>query len=224
MGYFGYLELKQKSQKLRKKGFSYNEINNQLHVSKSTLSNWCKDIALTKEQAFRLFNNKLKGSAKGRIIGAKRQQEEKIKKINNLLIQGKKEVGKLNKKSRFMVGIALYVAEGTKSEKSPGFANSDPKIIKFMRSWFKEFCKIPDEKFRGAIWIHDNLNVKNAEKYWSNLTKIPLNQFHKTYISENKINSKKIRKNLHEFGVFSIRFSDVQVIRRINGWISGVFG
>jgi len=124
----------------------------------------------------------------------------------------------------FLTGVALYAAEGTKKDKACCFANSDPNLIKFMTGWFRRFCKVHEEKLRGAIWLHKGLNEKMAKKYWSNLTKIPILQFHKTYIAENKTKSKKIRKNIHQYGVFSIRFSDAKIHRKIMGWIAGLFG
>lgn len=54
------------------------------------------------------------------------------------------------------------------------------------------------------------------------MTGIPKNQFHKTYISKNKIDSKKVRKNIHKYGVFSIRISDSYKQRKILGWISAL--
>lgn len=224
MGYFGYMEKKFQAQKLRSKGLSYSEIQKIINIPKSTLSGWCRDVAITEKQALRLFKNKLKGSARGRIIGAKRQQARRLKQISDLLFEGKKEIGKLSTRDSFIAGISLYAAEGTKSDKSCGFSNSDPSLIKFMANWFREFCHIPEEKIKGAIWIHDNLNVKKATKYWANLINIPISQFHKPYLVKNKDNSMKIRKNIHKYGVFSIRFSNAKIHRKLMGWISGIFG
>lgn len=224
MGYFGNLEAKIKAQKLRRKGLSYKEIQKIVPVPKSTLSGWCRDIAITEKQALRLFKNKLQGAAKGRIIGAKRQQAKRIKQTRELYADGKDQIGKLSAKNRFVAGIALYAAEGTKSDKACCFSNSDPILIKFMAGWFREFCHVPEDKFRGAIWLHEGLNEKKAKDYWANLANISTRQFHKTYIARNKTESRKIRKNIHNFGVFSLRFSDVKTHRRLMGWIAGVFG
>ncbi len=223
MGYYGFLEKKIKAQNLRRKGLSYTEIQKIINVPKSTLSGWCRDIFLTEKQLNRILKNKLRGSAKGRIIGAKKLQEKRLVQIKQMLFEGKKEVGNLSERDKFIAGIALYAAEGTKRDKTSCFANSDPILIKFMANWFREFCKVPEEKLRGAIWLHKGLNEKLAKRYWSNLIQIPLSQFHKTYIAENKIKSRKIRKNIHQYGVFSIRFSDAKVHRKIMGWIAGVF-
>lgn len=224
MGYVGNLEWKIKAQELRKKGLSYNEILKIVPVPKSTLSGWCRDIALNEKQALRLFKNKLSGSAKGRIIGAKRQQAKRLNQIQELLEKGRGEIGHLSKRDRFISGISLYAAEGTKRDKMCSFANSDPQLIFFMSRWFREFCNIPEPRLRGAIWIHDGLDIEVAKKYWSKITDIPLSQFHKTYIAKNKTDSKKVRKNIHTHGVFSIKFSDAKTHRRLMGWIAGIFG
>lgn len=123
-----------------------------------------------------------------------------------------------------MTGIALYAGEGYKTDGKGGFANTDPSLIKFMTKWFQEFCNLPITKLRGAIWIHENLDYIAAKSFWSKLTGIPEEQFHKTYISVNKKDSKKIRKNIHQYGVFAIRFSNSQEQRRIMGWISALLG
>lgn len=222
MGYIGNLGAKLQAQSLRKKGLSYKEIQRIVPVPKSTLSGWCRDIALNERQALRLFKNKLRGSARGRIIGAKRQQAKRLKQIADMLSDGKKEVGSLSVRDRFIAGVSLYSAEGTKRDKACCFSNSDPLLIRFMANWFREFCNVSEKKLRGAIWIHDDLDWKKATVYWSNLVNIPTTQFHKPYIARNKTRSAKIRKNIHQHGVFSIRFSDAKTHRKIMGWIAGV--
>ncbi len=220
MGYSGYLKLKQKAITLRKKGLSVRNIQKELKVSKSSVSIWTRDVKLTKKQLLRLYKNKLNGRIKGSFINAKKQQEERIRKTLELHRIGMQEVGKLSKRDKFIIGIALYSGEGTKSDRNCGFANSDPSLIKFMAYWFREFCKVQESKLRGSLWIHENLDRIKAERFWSKLTKIPLKQFQKTYIVEQK--RRNIRKNIHEYGVFSIRFTDATIHRKIMGWIKGI--
>lgn len=71
MGYYGRLELKQEAQKMRRNGISYNEIVSKLHIPKSTVSDWCKDVKLTKEQINNLYAAKKQGALKGSFIAAK---------------------------------------------------------------------------------------------------------------------------------------------------------
>lgn len=87
--------------------------------------------------------------------------------------------------------------------------------------WLRKICKIPEGKFRGSLYLHDNLDEKKAKKFWSTLTKIPLTNFTKTYIVKN--NPKRLRKVKHIYGVFRITVSNVNLHRKIIGWISGLF-
>ncbi len=222
MGYYGNLELKHEVQELRKNGKSYNEIIKKLGLSKSTVSDWCKNVQLTNDQLEKLYLSKKKGALKGSFIAAERKKKNRVLLTERIYTQGLKEVGKLSRRDRFIAGIALYVAEGTKIDKSCCLSNSDPLIIKFMIHWFREFCNVPDIKFRGAIWLHEGLDELKAKQYWSKLTDIPLKQFYKTYIAKDKIYSNKIRKNKHIYGVFSFYVNDTNLLRKIMGWIGGV--
>ena len=223
MGYFGRIEDKFKAQALRRQGLSYREILQTISVSKSTISLWCKDIGLTEKQKLRLLEKKQFGQRKGSLVAADNKRRARILRTELIKNEAKKEIGKISKRDKFVTGIALYAAEGNKSDGKAGFSNADPKLIEFMMDWFLTFAKVPMDKMRGAIWLHEGLSEKNSKKFWSDLVNLPSNQFHKTYIARVKNNSKKVRKNIHQYGVFQIRFSDSAIHRRIMGWISAVF-
>lgn len=222
MGYAGRLEDKLRAQAFRKQGWSYGEILRIIPASKDTISRWCRDIKLNKKQLLKLYKNQRSGGLKGSIIGAKNQQKKRLEDTAILLNQGMKDVGQLEKRERFIAGLALYAAEGTKKDGRCEFTNSNPLLIQFMSKWFREFCNIQDSRLRGAIWIHDGLEPNKAKEYWSSISEIPQSQFHKTYIAVDKRNSKKVRKNIHNFGVFSIRFVDTTIHRLLTGWIAGM--
>ena len=222
MGYYGHLEQKILARKMRGQGKSYLEIMKKLNLSRSTVSDWCHDVKLTKDQIRTLYESKKRGALKGSIIAAKRKQALRILTTKKLFLQGFKDVGTLTKRDRFIAGIAFYAAEGTKIDKGCTFSNSDPAIIRFMVRWFLEFGHVPIKKFRAALWLHEGLNENKAKRYWSKLTGISLRQFYKTYIAKDKKDSKKVRKNLHAYGVFSFYVNDVSLIRKIMGWIGAV--
>lgn len=222
MGYLGKIEEKSIAISLRGKGLSYREINQRVNVSKDTLSRWCRGVILTPEQLESLRRKKLDGAERGRLIGAKRQQENRIARTVELAARGKKEVGRLSQRDRFIAGISLYIGDGLKGDRAVGFSNADPQAVKFILRWLREFCPIPENKFHGQIWIHEGLNEAKAKKFWSDLTKIPLKQFHKSYVAGIKPNSRKIRKIRHKYGIFAIRVSNAETQRKILGWESGI--
>jgi len=221
MGYAGKLDLKLKARSLRKSGLSIREIQKRLKVSKSSVSIWVRDIRLTKKQLEKLYLNKKTGNLKGSIIAAMNKIRKREKLTKKLMQEGKKEVGKLSKRDKFVIGISMYFAEGDKTDKSVVFSNTDSQAIKFMVDWLRKVCKVPEEKFRCNLYIHDNLNEKEAKKFWSDLIKIPLSQFRKSYIVKN--NPNRLRKVKHKYGVLRVTVSNVNLHRKIMGWISGVF-
>lgn len=223
MGYFGKLYDKLKAQELRRQGYSYKEILQHVSVSKDTLSRWCKDIVLTNEQKNRLIKNKKIGQKKGSLIAAENKRQKRLQNIETIRKIAEKEIGTLVNREKFLAGIALYAAEGIKMDGKGGFSNADPKLIQFMTKWFNSFAEIPISKLRGRIWLHEGLSENNAKTFWSDITGIPTDQFIKTYFTKRKADSKRVRKNIHQYGIFAITFHDAAIHRKIMGWISAVF-
>jgi DNA-binding CsgD family transcriptional regulator len=220
MGYAGKLKLKQEAIKLRKNGLSVKEIQRRLQVSRSSVSLWVRDIKLTQKQIRKLYLNKRTGALRGCIVAAMNKIRQREELTYRLRQQGKREVGDISKRDRFIAGIMMYFAEGDKGDKSISFSNSDSRAMKFMIDWFREFCKIPEAKFCCHLYIHDNLDEVKAKKFWSRILELPLTQFKKSYIVEN--NPKRFRKTKNIYGVLRISISDVNLHRKIMGWIEGV--
>ena len=221
MSYPGKLKLKLKARELRRKGISVGEIQKRLKVSRSSVSLWVRDIKLTKNQLKKLYLNERTGALKGSIVAAMNKIKDREELTQKLKEEGIKEVGKLSKRNKFIAGVVMYFAEGGKTDKNVQFSNSDPRAIKFIVEWLKEFCKVPKEKFRGSLYLHDNLDEKKAKRFWSKLTNIPLRQFTKTYVVKN--NPNRLRKTKHPYGVFRITVSNANLHRKIMGWIEGIF-
>ena len=91
-----------------------------------------------------------------------------------------------------------------------------------MVEWFVKFCKVFRNELRCSLWLHDNLNESVAIDYWTKYLKVSKIQFNKTYFAKNKVDSPKIRKNIHQFGIIKVRFYDAYKLRLILGWIKGV--
>src|SRR5450830_1290433 len=100
---------KQRAIELRKLGMSYSFIAGELDISKSTLSNWLKDIPYTpnKEVLLRIRNGQ--GT-----YGLLRRQM-RIDEISHLKTQGAAEIGEMSKRDLWMVGLGLWIGEGSKT-------------------------------------------------------------------------------------------------------------
>lgn len=220
MGYRGKVALQLKARELRQKGYSVKQIEKELGVSRSSVSIWCRDVKLSEAQLKKLYTSKLKGGLKGSYIASQNKQNRRKSEIKKLRREGIKQIGVVGDRDLFIAGIALYAAEGEKRDGTVGLSNSDHRIIKLFLRWIRSYCDISEERLRASLYLHDNLNEEAAKEYWSKATKIPKEQFCKTYFVKNKEDN--FRKTKHEFGVFRVRISDVNLHRRIMGLIDGL--
>jgi hypothetical protein len=103
----------------------------------------------------------------------------------------------------FLIGCALYWAEGSKRRGDCVFVNSDPKMMTLMISFFRKFFNIPDEKFTVRFNCHlDNgLSYQDIEDYWLDLLELPKECIRKSTIKANSTN----RKVKHPYGMCSLR-------------------
>ncbi len=225
--YMAVIKKKYLAQEFRKKGFSISEIARKLDMQKSgTISSWCRDISLAPEQIERLAKKQSAGSYKGRMIFLEKVRKTRIEETAKLKKEGVKEVGKISRRDLFISGISIYWSEGYNhsSNDQVGFVNSDPRIVLLMLKWFEEICKVSKERFSLSIRINEvhKERVKKVEKYWSNVTGIPLSQFTKTTLIKAK--SKRIYPN-HDTHYGNLRVlvhKGTRLRRKINGWKEGL--
>jgi transcriptional regulator with XRE-family HTH domain len=212
---------KNQAVELRKEGLTYKEIKQRLHVPKSTLSNWLRDIELTDSQNQRIYDKNIK-IRKMFVSYNKLKRAEAIERKSGIFLKAQQEVGYLTKRELKLIGAALYWAEGSKSVE-PGmaiFANSDPAMVVLIMRWFRGICKVPEHKFRLKVQSYDKEKVAEHELFWSKLTGISLEQFIKPYIKQSKY-SKLRRGNILPYGTLHVRIADVNLLSKILGWING---
>jgi len=199
---------------LRKKGKSYSEIRNIVRVSKSTLSNWLKDIELSKQHKSRLSRLQATG-----YIGAKKNQSNALLHHKKIRESAEKEAFKLAENSFFVAGLMLYWAEGSKNAGSVQFSNSDPEMIRIMMRWFRQFCAVSEYKFKIGLFIHSLHNSENCLGFWRRITSVPLAQFYKPYIKPSIFSNRK--NKLYE-GTCRIIIHNRDLLSKIIGWKNGV--
>jgi hypothetical protein len=222
VGYFGKLEQKEIAKSLRKKGYSYGKIKLITGLSKDTISRCCRDIKLTISQITQLDNNRRQGQTIASLRGSKTNQLKRINSEITLLNEGVRQIGDLSNRDKFIAGIMLYQAEGSKTNNAVEFTNADPETTNFMVKWLENYCDINKEELKCSLWLHDNLDESIAINFWTKYLKVSSSQFNKTYFAKNKVNSLKIRKNIHQYGIIKIRYYNAYKLRLILGWIKGV--
>ncbi len=209
------LHYKEKVQQLRKQGYSYREILQQVPVSKSTVSLWLQNFPLTDEEKKYLKNRTGELSSKGRIRAATALHMNRLIRDKFLLRDAKREYADFRTNPFFFVGVALYWAEGSKRSSQWGFTNSDPEMVKLMVDWVQEFLKVSKEDLRLRLYIHKPYIHENCEEYWSQITGVPVSSFLKTIIKPSGLGVKK-RPNYK--GCLRMDIGKVSFLRKMRYW------
>ena len=218
------IEEKEEAIKLRRAGATYGEILKQIPASKSSLSYWLRTIELTESQKHRIHGKDLCARRKFVDFNATRHKKTLAEK-ENIFKESSKEISGITPRELLLIGIALYWAEGYKTDRARGveFANSDPAMIQLMMKWFRDICGVQENKIRIRIQIHDSRNIRKSMEFWSIKTGVSLAQFTKPYIKTSPTSQRKAG-NLLEHGVCHIRISDSRLLTKVRGWINGLGG
>ncbi len=207
------------ARKLRKQGKSMNQIIEETGFSKASVSLWTRDVVLTKSQ-----RNKI--SKRGRSVESiERRRLSRLanihKKRRAIIEVAKKDISEISQKELKIIGTMIYWGEGGKTGHwSVRLANSDPVIIQVMMRFFREICKVSDDKFHAHIHTFENANIEKTEKYWSKISGVPRNKFYKTYVKPSKAGLQK-RKTLPH-GTLDIYVHDTKIFLTIMGWIERI--
>ncbi len=213
-------EKKLQAVSLRKKGFSMNYIAETLEVSKGSVSLWVSKIPLSKTHMQTLREAPYTRAAVEKRRSSRLHKSEAERQI--IIDEARQSVGHISERDLFCVGTALYWGEGTKKKRSVvEITNTDPNMIKIMMKFLKVICKVPVEKFRGHVYIHEHMPQKKIERYWSRVSEIPKSQFFKTTVQKNR---NRLKNDTLPYGTFAIIVCDTKLKLHINGWMEALWG
>jgi hypothetical protein len=220
---YTYSSIKNRAIRLRKNGKSYNEINKLLNIPKSTLSTWLKNLPISQnvrnkniEKAKNIWSKNISDYNKKR---AKKYQVELKRQINKF----SQDIPEIDKKNLFWIGLSLFWAEGGKKEKwMVRFTNSDPIMIKIMMKFFREICNIKNNKIKLCIHLHSNVSEAKAKKYWSNITRLAIDNFWKSQTQISSSSKGKRPRNRLPYGTLHVIIMDSYLVKKIRGWNLGL--
>lgn len=116
-----------------------------------------------------------------------------------------------------IMAVMLYWAEGAKrSLYNIDFANSDPLMVTIFARFLREICGVTESKLRSCIYCYANQDVLELTEFWSELTKIPKNQFTKPYVRQDFDIRKKDRMR---YGLLHVRYCDKKLMAVLLKWI-----
>lgn len=212
--------------KLRKEGKTYSEILLSVPVAKSTLSLWLREVGLAKKQRQRI--SILKRVAQKR--GAESRRSQRIQATNHIYNLAGKEIGRISDREKWLIGIILYWAEGSKQKEwnisqSLQFTNSDPLMISFYLKWLTECMKIRKKDIVLSLAIHENNKhrMKEVINFWETLTgRSPLFS-DKVYFKRHKPGSYRHNKGENYYGTVRVYvLKSTNLNRKISGLVSSI--
>jgi len=130
-------------------------------------------------------------------------------------LRASKDIGPINKRDLEMLGIGLYWGEGYKRGSSElGFTNSDPNMITVYMEWLRIIFQVEKENMTLRVSINSSHKdrVKTVLNFWSEHTRIPIEQFTKTSLIKSKIKKTYPNRDTH-FGTLRIKVKRSSVLK-----------
>lgn len=216
-------DLRERARELRLEGKTYDQIQVELGCSKSSISLWVRDLPKperrrTREEASEIARRGWEATLR------RRESERRATKE-----AAASEVGELSARELFLVGVALYWAEGTKDKSYERrervvFVNSDPGMIRTFLAWL-DLLGVAEEDRTYQVMIHESADVPSAERYWAEITGAGSDRFGRTSLKRH--NPKTTRKNVADAyrGCLTVRVRrSADLYRRIEGAWCGIVG
>ena len=205
------------ARKLRSAGWSYNEISKHITVSKSTLSGWLKDVALSKKQRLVLRKKWENGLKKARGLAAAAHREKTKKRFALAAHNAETTIRNLGDVfySDHCIKLflsALYLGEGSKNNSVVCMANANPTICKAFVVLLKKVYALDDKKFRCHLHIRADQKPQALTKYWSQVLDIPTKQFMKPHADKRTADKPS---NQDYFGVCAIYYYDASIQKNL---------
>lgn len=210
---------------LRRKGFSYSEIQAHVPVSQASLSIWLRGVELEERHKQRLAQKK----AAGQPEAARKVHELKLARIAQTSELAECEASRFldSRELLWVIGTVLYWAEGTKvkqwsNKEQVQFTNMDPDMIRLTREWLERYCALTWDDFDYALYIHPNGDVTSAQKYWSDNLAIPQERL-RTYFKKHNPSPRRNHVGKTYYGTMrmTVRRSAL-LAHRITGWIRAI--
>ncbi len=195
------------AQALRRRGVSLYDISDSFGISKSTASLWTSDVELSE-----LGKERIKTKAiRDRYKSVEVSKSRRIKRIEVAEKRADELVREIERTSTLdlIVLSMIYQCEGVKSDQHVRFTNSDPSMIRTFLAVLRNSFKIDEKRLRVNLQLHDYHDKNEIMNFWSGVTGVPLDQFHRPYM---KASEHIYRKDGYK-GCVHIHYDDAHIAR-----------
>ncbi|MCP4304760.1 MAG: hypothetical protein GY788_07780 [bacterium] len=189
---------------LRRLGLTYGEIREIIPVPKGTLSNWCREVALSdlQKREIQTRTPTQKGVPKD-------TQWRRRTEIDGICAEARQFAKNHRNDAEFVAGVVLYWAEGSKTRNDLVLANTDPRALRLFIGWTRRYLD-KEAEFVLSLHLHEGNDEATAMAYWRKATSLVDARFTKTFV---KPAGTGHRKNTMTHGVCRVR-----VMRSSDHW------
>lgn len=206
-----------RARELRRAGMTYDEIVDELGVSKSSVSLWVRDLPRPRQPDVHAHMDMMRAARRAKI-----DHERTETKATAFA-----EVGAMTDRELLILGVGLYWAEGAKDKpydrrERITFVNSDPNMIRLFLHWLA-LLGVSADRLHVHVMIHESADVEGAERHWADVVGIAVADLGKTTLKRH--NPTTVRKNVgvsyHGCLAVQVRRS-ADLYRRVEGWWCGI--
>lgn len=213
-------ELREEARRLRRAGYSLNEISAKLGPPKNTLTLWVRGIELTPEQRERLHRREVEANGRNRALAMMAHRQARLTRIDQARNQAEALLETLGDPchANQIAAAMLYLAEGAKAETAFAFGNSNPQVIRYWVYLLRSSFALDEAKFRIQVMCRADQDEAELRQYWMNLTGIA--QCIKSHIDA-RTEGKATKRDNYK-GVCLIHYYDVSIRRYLDALAHGL--
>jgi len=217
-------DVRAKARALREKGFDYEEIATRLHVSKSSVSLWVRDLPVP---ARLTYEECRKRSLEGTRQYWETERPAREAARTALRDAASAEIGQLTNREILIAGAIAYWCEGTKSKpyrraEQVNFINSDANLVRLFLG-FLDLAGIPPQRRRYRLHIHETADIQAATQYWQRIAGAPPELFKRPNIKQDKPRTVRRNTGADYHGCLQILvYGSRDLYLKIEGWSAAI--
>jgi hypothetical protein len=195
---------REEARALRARGLVVSDIAASLGVPPSTVYGWVRDLPVPPRSSWR----------RRPVGGPNRLRDARLAEVAECSAWARSVVGGLSEDAFVGAGIALYAGEGAKRDGEVALTNTDPDIVAFFCRWLRQTFDVDESRLRAHLYLHADLDLDGAVRFWSDTLAIPPAQFTKPYRA---VVDPTRRTRRHEHGCITVRYACSRTHRRVMG-------
>jgi transposase-like protein len=158
----------------------------------------------------------------------KYSKENGIGKSSILKSGAKESIGEISERDLMMVGLGLYIGQGSKKYDRVELKTADAKIAKVFTLWLNKGLGVPNENIYARLFLYPNHDIDRCRSFWSVTVGIGEERFKKPYVDMRKsvVNPKYTSAPMGSIQIYiktnGKRAYGVVLHRKITAWMDSI--